>query len=530
MAISVRRRRFLQTALAAAALAPAAGSWRRALAQPAGLDLADGEAFSFEGLIERARAMAEAPYDPPQPPRPDILGKIDYDAHGKLHYRREFAAFADGSGVYPATFFHLGQYFQKPVHIFLVENGEAREVVYESAYFDMPADSIARQLPDNSGFAGFRLHESINRDDWKTQDWVAFLGASYFRAIGSLGQYGLSARGVAVDTAVTSGEEFPDFREFYIEPAQSEDAPVTVCALLDGPSIAGAFRFEIRRGEGVTMDVDSRLFLRADIERLGVAPLTSMFWYSEQNRPYRTDWRPEIHDSDGLALWTGGGERLWRPLNNPDITRVSAFSDDNPRGFGLMQRDREPTHYLDGVLYHRRPSLWVEPLDRWGAGEVQLVEIPTDDEIHDNIVAFWVPKEPARAGQALNYRYRLYWQGDNPFPVDALARTVATRIGRGGEAGKPRPEGVNKFVVEFEGSALDGFTRDTPPEVEITASRGTVSLIQAEPVPDTPLWRAVFDLKAEGADPVEIRLYLRKGGEPLTETWLYQHLPTLNAS
>lgn len=190
------------------------------------------------------------------------------------------------------------------------------------------------------------------------------------------------------------------------------------------------------------MDSEAVLFVRREIERLGVAPLTSMFWFAENNRHLATDWRPEIHDSDGLALWTGAGERIWRPLNNPQVPRTSAFSDDNPKGFGLMQRDRAFANYQDdGVFYDRRPSLWVEPLAPWGKGSVQLVELPTDDEIHDNIVAFWVPAEPVRAGARLAYRYRLHWRADEPYPAPQLARTISTRIGRGGIPGQPRPEG-----------------------------------------------------------------------------------------
>ncbi|MFH1804994.1 MAG: glucan biosynthesis protein D [Pseudomonadota bacterium] len=531
MTTSVERRDFLKYTAAGVAgtMLPGLSFWNQAFAAQSGLELGDAKPFNFQTLIRRAETLAAAPYAAPKAPDPEILQQIDYDAHGKLHYKRDHSPFADGSGIYPVTFFHLGRYFQKPVHMHLLDKSVAREVIYKPDYFDMPEDAVARQLSENIGFAGFRLHESRKRDDWKTQDWVAFLGASYFRAIGSLNQYGLSARGIAVNTATSTGEEFPDFTEFYIEPARNDTDPVTVYALLDGPSLTGAYRFYLTRGEGVTMEVEKFLFLRKDIDRLGVAPLTSMFWYSEQNRSFRFDWRPEVHDSDGLALWTGNGERIWRQLNNPEVTRASAFGDTNPRGFGLMQRDRDVDHYLDGVMYHRRPDLWVEPLGEWGAGSVQLIEIPTDDEIHDNIAAFWVPSEPAKAGQRHHYHYRLYWQADHPFPMTELAQTIATRLGRGGEAGKPRPAGVTKFVVDFEGDILGSLAYGEYPIVEVSASRGELSLIKAEPIPDTRIWRAIFDLTVDGADPVDMRMYLRREstGEAMTETWMYQHLPGL---
>ena len=436
------------------------------------------------------------------------------------------ALFAEGPGVYPATFFHLGQFFQKSVKMHVVERGMAREIAYSPDYFDMPEDSPAKQMPQDSGFAGFRLQEARHRKDWPTQDWIAFLGASYFRAIGALGQYGLSARGIAVNVATPEAEEFPDFTSFFIAPADEAGATVSVFALLDGPSLTGAYHFAIRRGEGVVMDVEKVLFLRRPIMRLGIAPLTSMFWFGEGNRGFQKDWRPEVHDSDGLALWTGQGERLWRPLNNPKEVVTSSFLDENPRGFGLLQRDRDFDHYLDGVHYERRPSLWVEPLEPWGAGAVQLVEIPTDDEIHDNIAAFWVPRTPAKAGDSLGLRYRLHWLADEPYPPETLARVVATRIGRGGQPGKPRPPGLTKFVVEFAGKPLAGLAASRKPQARITTSRGAVSYVFTEAIPGTKRWRAQFDLTAAGTAPVELRLYLATTeGAPLSETWLFQYRP-----
>jgi glucans biosynthesis protein len=523
----IDRRSLLSGATSLGALA-AAGFPRGALAAQ-GLTYGASAPFSFERLKERARTMARAPYTAPTRPAPEILEQIDYDAHGKIRFKADLALWADGRSRFPVSFFHLGRYFQTPVRMHVVEGGEAREIVYDDACFDMPADSPAHRLPDNSGFAGFRLQEA--RDgalDWRKNDWVAFLGASYFRAIGELRQYGLSARGLAINTAVSNkSEEFPDFTHIYFDtPAPGSDA-VTVYALLDGPSVAGAFRFVVRRTAAVIMDVEKALYLRQDVSRFGVAPLTSMYWFSETAKPTAVDWRPEVHDSDGLALWTGMGERIWRPLNNPPRTITSTFIDAHPRGFGLLQRDRAFDHYLDGVYYERRPSLWIEPLGDWGRGAVQLVEIPTDDEIHDNIVAMWVPDERARAGAAYAFRYRMHWAADEPYPTP-LARSRATRIGNGGQAGTARPRGVRKFVVEFSGEPLARLPADVFPEPVLWASRGVFSNVRTEPVPnDAPgHWRAEFDLTVTGTEPVEMRCFLRKGEEVLSETWLFQHHPT----
>jgi glucans biosynthesis protein len=518
------RRTFLGIVAAATALG-AGPAWAQGDRGAAGRRLGPARSFRFENLVRRARHMAAEPYAPPAGPAPELLRKITYEELGRVTFRPDRALFADGGGVYPASFFLPGKFSPDPVHIFTVSGGRAREVLYAPSYFDIPDDSLVRRLPDDTGFAGFRLQESRLRDDWHTQDWVAFLGASYFRAIGALGQYGLSARGVAVDTAMPAPEDFPRFREFYIAPAEREGEPVLVHALLDGASVTGAYRFAIRRTEGVVMDVDARVFPRRDIGQLGLAPLTSMFWYAEYGRGRSLDWRPEIHDSDGLAMWTGTGERIWRPLNNPPATTTSVFADDNPRGFGLLQRDRDFGHFLDGVHYERRPSLWVEPLSAWGKGSVRCVEIPTDDEIHDNIVAFWTPAEPARRGTGYALVYRLHWLADEPYPAANIARTVATRLGRGGEPGKPRPEGVHKFVVEFAGGPLPGLAEDAKLAPVITAVRGTTSYVFTERIPGTERWRCQFDLEVEGKAPVELRLFLRLGAHAATETWLYQFHP-----
>jgi glucans biosynthesis protein len=251
-----------------------------------------------------------------------------------------------------------------------------------------------------------------------------------------------------------------------------------------------------------------------------------MYWFSETVKPTAVDWRPEVHDSDGLSMWTGAGERLWRPLNNPGRVMASAFGDNNPKGFGLMQRDRNFDHYLDGVFYDRRPSVWIEPKGDWGKGTVQLIEIPTDDEIHDNIVAMWVPEKPAVPGASFELSYRLHWQADEPFPTP-LARCVATRLGNGGQPGLTRPKGVRKFMVEFLGESLAKLPFGVKPEPVLWASRGTFSYVFTEAVFDEVPghWRAQFDLTVDGPDPVEMRLYLKNGDAMLSENWLYQYHP-----
>jgi glucans biosynthesis protein len=323
-------------------------------------------------------------------------------------------------------------------------------------------------------------------------------------------------------------EEFPRFVEFWLEEAKEDSASITIYALLDGPSITGAYRFDGVKERAPIIDITADLFARTDIDRVGVAPLTSMFWYGENDRRLATDWRPEIHDSDGLAIWTGVGEHIWRPLTNSAQVRTNSFVDASPKGFGLMQRDRKFDQYQDdGAFYHRRPSIWVEPVGDWGEGAVQLVEIPTDDEIHDNIVAYWTPKQPVRAGDELKYAYKLYWTNDEPNPPTNIGRVVATYTGNGGVPGQRRREDVfkRKFVIDFAGGPLAAMQQRFDVTPVISHSRGRVDNSYVIKVVGTNRWRALFDLTTEGDAPVDLRCYLRLEGETLSETWLYQWLP-----
>jgi periplasmic glucans biosynthesis protein len=502
--------------ISAGLLNPAAG-WAKNLARGA------PQQFSFDALQSQARTLARQAYSPPRSTLPGAVEAMGWEAYQSIRTRADQALWHGEQRRFEAQFFHLGLYFKSPVRLYELIGDEARELPYAAAVFDLSGSGLdAAQLPSDLGFAGFRLHTDADF----SRNVAAFLGASYFRAVGREGQYGLSARGLAIDTAAASPEEFARFTAFWLERPAAGSKRVTVYALLDSPSVAGAYRFVITAGDTLVMDIDAVLYPRATIDRLGIAPCTSMFQTGENDRRVGYDWRSEIHDSDGLAMHTGGGEWIWRPLTNPQRLGLSVFQDHHPRGFGLLQRDRNFDHYQDdGVFYDQRPCLWVEPKGDWGAGAVQLVEIPTADETSDNIVAFWCPARAPRAGEELRFAYRLHW-GAQPPVQSPLARCVATRTGLGGVVGAPRRVYAQRFAVDFAGGALAQIAATAGVVPLISASRGRIELPSARVLHAVHGWRAMFDIvPAEGVEPIELRLQLSLGGQVLSETWLYQWLP-----
>ena len=488
------------------------------------LALGKPEPFDYASLKGRARTLAAAPYQAPTTQLPTAIAGLNWDQYQAIRFKPEHALWADSKLHFQIEFFHLGLFFKRPVHMFEVTNGQAQQLAYDPAMFDFGKSGLAgTKQPPDLGFAGFRFKFHLAPQF----DIAAFLGASYFRATSGTRQYGLSARGLAIDSGMARAEEFPDFTSFWFERPAADSNTLVVYALLDSPSVAGAYRFAITPGDTTLMDMDVALYPRKEIERLGIAPCTSMFQTGENDRRKGNDWRPEIHDSDGLAIHNGAGEWLWRPLRNPRGTSFNAFADRGPRGFGLLQRDKDFANYQDdGVFYDRRPSLWVQPKGDWGAGAVDLVEIPTDNETNDNIVAFWNPATKPQAGQELLFGYRLYWGREAP-EQSPLARVVATRTGIGGVVGKDRSYFSWRFAVDFAGGDFALLDAKTPVEAVVSASSGRLEIVSARPLDSVHGWRAMFDLvpDANSTAPISLRLFLRADGQPLTETWLYDYAP-----
>jgi len=473
--------------------------------------------FDMGTLRGMARDLAAQPFKPPETALPAGLRDLRYDQYRHIRFRREKALWADLNLPFQMQPFHRGFLYPNRIALYEVADGVATPIRYRADMFDFgplprPADDA------DLGFAGFRLTHPLNRAD-HFDEVCAFLGASYFRGLGKGHIYGLSARGLAIRTGDPKGEEFPLFRAFWIERPAPAAQSMVVHALMDSQSAAAAFRFTIHPGEATTFDVEATIYPRVELAAVGMAPGTSMYFFGPNDRAGIDDYRPAVHDSDGLMIATSQGEQLWRPLSNPRDLQVSAFAETNPRGFGLMQRGRQFANYQDlEAQYQRRPSLWVEPIGDWGQGEIQLFEIPTNDEIHDNIVAFWHPGQPLRARGEYGLTYRLFWEGARP-GNPALAQFTSTRIGQGSE------ERARRIVLDAVGGRLESLRNGAPFEASVAGSPGEVRNISSEFNPETGGLRIAFELLPGNAPLVELRASLKDAQGPLSETWLYRWTP-----
>ncbi len=490
--------------------------------------MASSAPFTYQDAVAEARAMSLKPFRSPVGEIPERLMKINYDQWRDIRFIPDKALWKDEKLPFSLQFFHPGLYYDRTVSINVIDaKGKVHKVPFSRDQFDYKSDKVRAMVPRDLGFAGFRIHHPINTPEY--QDEVAvFVGASYFRAVGKNMNYGLSARGVAIDTYLPTGEEFPYFRKFWILKPAMDAKQITVYALLDGPSLSGAYEFVIHPGKETVMDVRSTLFPRTGIRQLGIAPMTSMFFYGENTSIRRVDdFRPEVHDSDGLMMETGYGEWIWRPLVNPRSLLVTSFSTVDPKGFGLIKRDQDYDHYLDMESnYENRPSLWIEPTGKWGAGRVALFMIPSDEEIHDNIVAFWVPDAPVTPGNPLSFDYRMNWHyfTDGERPPGGWAIATRTAAGKGMER--------KKFVIDFTGRELAALPENLPIQAIINVgANARLAEHQLHKNRHNNQWRLVFEIDQsatppqERKNPVELRAFLKNGEDVLTETWSYVYQP-----
>lgn len=475
-------------------------------------------AFDFDYVAVRAKELAASPYRNPAITLPRPLENLSYDEYRDIRFKRDHAPWSDKL-PFELAFYHQGRGFTTPVKINEIHGKQVKEIKFDPEAFDYGKNDFNVNDFAGLGFAGFRVHYPINTPKYK-DEVVVFLGASYFRAVGKGQLYGLSSRGLAVDTALYSGEEFPNFVEFWIERPSSKAKEITIYALLDSRRVSGAYRFVVKPGIETAVHVKAQLYLRENITKLGIAPLTSMYYFGENHRSNIDDYRPEVHDSDGLSIESGTGEWIWRPLVNPKRLLNTSHALTNPRGFGLMQRDRNFTSYEDlEAHYELRPSAWIEPQGQWGPGRVELIQIPTPDETNDNIVAFWVPDVPPKPGFPLDLEYRLLWQSEMERRPDS-AWVTQTRRGHGFM--KKQDDSI-ALLVDFEGPSLKKLEPGTTVEPVVTADiNGKVIETNVYNNRTTGGWRMTVRLRRnDSKKPVELRGYLRTNNNALTETWSY---------
>ncbi|MEM7567167.1 MAG: glucan biosynthesis protein, partial [Pseudomonadota bacterium] len=442
------------------------------------LDLGPATPFAPDDVVALARTVAGSAYVAPARV-PDVWAQLSYDNYRRLGFQVDLAPWRGRSAH--VELFAPGLYFNEPIEVNLVEDGAAQTILFDKDAFAIPTDLAELRQSDPGGYSGFKIVDAITPGGGSLEEYLVFQGASYFRSRAAGQIYGLSARGLAIDTAEPGGEEFPAFRRFWIE-APTPSGRVTIHAFLDSPSCTGAFTFTSKLGDVTETDVTAHVFPRRDLANVGIGAQTSMFLFDQTNRARFDDFRPAVHDSDGLLIDNGAGERLWRPLANPRELQVSQFIDENPRGFGLMQRARSLEDFEDfEALYHRRPGLWTVPKGDWGRGSVALVEIPSEREIYDNMVAYWRPAEPLRAGGEYRFDYALHW-GEEPGGADEprLARVEETFMGERLTGPNLDPDG-RRVVIDFAPHArLDD---DEALRAFVGINRGTVSepLVQRHP-------------------------------------------------
>jgi glucans biosynthesis protein len=498
---------------------------------------AESAEVNLDYVAQRALERAQKPFHSPRADLPKVLRQdsLDYDKYRDIRFRRDQALWTEDDLSFRVEFFHPGYLYQEPVHVNEFTATHVQPIRFVQNFFDYGKLKIQNQIPANTGYAGFRILYPLNKTN-RLDELGAFLGASYFRLLGKDQRYGLSARGLALNTGEPDRpEEFPIFTDWWLGKPQKDDTTLTLFAILDSVSCTGAYEFHIRPGETTVADIDAVIYFRDQkkipaastnaqpVKTIGFAPLTSMFWFGKNSERKFDDYRPEVHDSDGLLVRMGNGETLWRPLDNPVVMRHQIFSAPGIKGFGLLQRERNFAAYQDSFnFYHLEPSVWIEP-HGWGDGDLHLVELNTAYEGLDNVVAFWDPKNKPAPLQPFRFGYTLKWQTSDADVKLSENRVVSTRIGL-----DPSCADCRQIVIDFTGPRLDAIPENEPPQAIANCSFNAV-ILNNQVIRDLDLktWRVILKMqpKPGNADPVDLRCTLQRGTNILSETWTYQWSP-----
>lgn len=483
-------------------------------------------AFDFNDVSQEAQELAQRGYTAPQGNLPESLAGLNFQQYQQIQYKPAQSHWRSDNLRFDLGFFHEGMHYNTPVTINEVNGDDVQELKFSPDNFNYGNLDVDKSKFKDLGFAGFKINYGANPD--KKNESMVFLGASYFRVAGQNQRYGLSSRGLAVDTGLNSGEEFPRFKEFWVVKPQGDDRYLTIYALLDSPSATGAYRFILRPGQDSVVDVQSRLFLRRQVTKLGIAPLTSMYLFGPEQPSGDNNYRPAIHDSNGLQLATGDGQWLWRPLANPKRLSVDTFPANNPRGMGLLQRNHEFDAYQDVEnRYELRPSAWVEPQNSWGDGQVELVQIPTPDETNDNIVSFWRPTQELPTDQPLDFNYTINWTLDESrYHTPDLGWVAQTRRARGETIQDNlvrKSDDSTLYVIDFVGPNLKSPGSNANIQADVNAGdNGQIVRSEVARNPAMDGYRLKLSVKAnDTSKPVNMKAFLKNGDSRLTETWNY---------
>jgi periplasmic glucans biosynthesis protein len=510
----VHRREVLKLALGA--LAGASGTTARAgsaSAPEASFPLGPPIAFDAASVTEAARSLARAPFKDLAPDLPEAFKSLSYDRYVAIHLLRSATIWANDNVGFAIEPLHRGFIFSTPMQINLVFDGAARRLVYDATLFDFGKIAPPAKVGD-IGFSGFRVLAPLEQGGFF--ELATFQGASFFRAVGQGQQPGTMARALSIKTADPRGEEFPAIRNVWIERPTLAANALVIYAIIDSESVAGAYRFTLRPGEATIIDTECTLFARAALDHYGIATMSATHLSGAIDRSRTDDLRPNVGEVDGLQMLTGKGEWLWRPVSNPTTLQLSTFVDENPRGFGFLLRDRNFDDYQDDDQHWEdRPSLWIEPIGDWSFGGVQLVEIPSDSEVNDNIIAYWRPKQPLNSGSEISFAYRQFWCARPPERPD-LATVALSRSGRGSSAKRRR------FLVEFSGDVFGQFKKPEDYWANVRASPGSIVSVRTFLWADQKTYRVLFELDPGSETFSELRLVVEAQGKPVSETWIYR--------
>lgn len=476
----------------------------------------EGLGFQASSIIEQARALSRKPYVAPASDLPDVFSNLNYDQYVSIKPLPSVRIWNNENHGFKLEPLHRGFVFSNPVTLYVIENGQTQRITYDTGQFDF--GRIVPPVPSGDiGFSGFRLYAPTPSGE--AQEFAIVQGLSFFRAMARDQNFGVMARALSVRPADARGEEFPVFRAFWLEKPLPATNAIVAHGLFDSESVTGYIRMTFRPGEATIVDVETILFPRVALDHIGFGGMGSTYYFGPNDRRNVDDARAAAYESTGLQILNGQGEWLWRPLQNPETLQISAFIDQNPKGFGLLQRNRQYFDFQDdNQHFERRPSLWIEPIEEWGQGSVQLIEIPTDSEVNDNILAYWRPKSPLIAGSEVNFSYRQFWNWTPP-NRPPLAVVSSTRVGRGSNSRKRR------YYVDFTGDILA--VGSVPADIKpvLSSGSGALSAIKTWTYPEQKTMRVVFDLDPGSEVSSELRLLLEAGGKPVSETWLYRWTP-----